>query len=109
MKATISRTTFMARGWVLGNLWGGGTGGYMAKTLYGDTFEEIKKQAEEGIKDGSLDSGMGYESLIGAKLRVVKTEIAEINGKEFSHDTVLRPLYIGNLTYKQKMFLARIK
>jgi hypothetical protein len=77
------KITYTAKGTVLGNHWGGGRGAYPTTIITGNSIEEIQEKAEKALKDGSLDSGMGYESLIGAVLDVeVKTQIT-VDDKPF--------------------------
>ena len=98
-----AKKEFTSKGLVYGNLWGGGRGAYSARRLTSDTFDGIIKQANGGLA-GSLDDGMGYESLIGAALII--TEISTIfkDGKEYKHyDASLH--FVGNLTPEDKDFL----
>ncbi|HEY4755804.1 MAG TPA: hypothetical protein VIH28_07115 [Ignavibacteriaceae bacterium] len=98
------KTSFKSTGTVLGNLWGGGTGAYPATKLTGKTKDEIIKQATKGL-DGSLDSGMGFERLLGAELIIVKTTTTVIEGKVFTCDEIEYE-FVGELTDKQKEFLS---
>ena len=98
------KTSFESKGTVLGLLWGGGTGAYPARKLTGKTKEDILKQATKGL-DGSLDSGMGFERLIGAELFITKITTTKIKGKEFTNKE-LEYEFIGELTDKQKVFLS---
>jgi hypothetical protein len=98
------KTTFKSTGLVLGNLWGGGTGAYRSIELSSDTREELIKQATNALNDGSLDSGMGYESLIGAILLVETIKTVEVDGEEFTRSE-FETEYIGNLTEEQQDFL----
>lgn len=94
-------------GFVYGNYWGGGEGAYAATIMESKTYEEAIEKANKALADGSLDSGMGFESLIGAALRVTTTTFIIFNKKRYSHnDTKL--VFIGNLTPKQKHFLRNI-
>src|SRR6476620_3874646 len=80
------KETYSATGIVLGNYWGGGKGTYSAKRLSGyASSEELLKKAEEMLKDGSLDAGMGYESLIGARLALTKTTTIVLDEQEFTN------------------------
>ena len=99
-----TKEKFESRGVVLGNLWGGGTGAYKAKTLKADTKEELIKQATEKLNDGSLDGGMGFESLIGAILDVETIETVEVNGKSFTHSEI-EIEFLGDLTEEEQDFL----
>jgi hypothetical protein len=97
-------TKFSAIGIVLGNTWGGGSGGYSTVVIEADTKEELLEIANKKLNDGSLDAGMGFESLIGAKLMIKKSETIEIDGKLFTH-TESEIELIGNLTDEQADFL----
>jgi hypothetical protein len=102
MKQKISYTS---NGRVLGNYWGGGSGSYAATSFHSDiSKEDLIKQNEEALKSGALDSGMGYESLIGALLIIeTRTEII-FEGKLYKnleHENY----FIGDLNEEQKEFL----
>jgi hypothetical protein len=96
---------YKAEGIVYGNYWGGGRGAYTSKPLEADTKEAIIEKAWRGLKDGSLDGGMGYESLIGALLTIEEIETVTVNAKEYNrseYDTI----YIGDrIKAKEKNFL----
>lgn len=77
---------YTSTGLVFGNCQGGGYAAYRARPLRANTKEELLAQATKGIEDGSLDSGMGYESLMGAVLNVVETETIVKDGKEYKHE-----------------------
>lgn len=94
---------YVAEGLVFGNLWGGGKGSYRSTKLTDTTLEGLLEQATKGL-DGSLDSGMGYESLIGALLDITTVTTAIIDGKEFiNKESEIR--FIGDLSDKQQDFL----
>ncbi len=94
---------FESRGLVYGNLWGGSQGGYEAKRLQVKTREELLEQAIKGL-DGSLDGGMGFESLIGALLEIKKITTIVVNGKTFTNEEI-EDVFIGDLTEEQQEFL----
>lgn len=96
--------SYDSTGLVFGNFWGGGRGSYPARKLHAETLEDLVKQAIDGL-NGSLDSGMGYESLIGAMLFVTKTTTIMAKKKPFSNEENLEPVFIGELTDEQKEFL----
>jgi len=86
------RKSYKITGLVLGNLWGGGSGRYPARTLRGTDKEKIIKEAEEALTDGSLDSGMGFESIYGAILSLTTISKINIDEKEFintSDETII--------------------
>ena len=92
-----------SEGIVFGNYWGGGRGSYAARKLYSDTKEELIEQANAGL-DGSLDAGMGYESLIGALLNITKVTTVVIDDKYFvNKESELE--FIGELTEEDQDFL----
>ena len=75
---------FKSSGFVYGNLWGGGRGAYPARKITAHTLEALTAEIDKGIKDGSLDSGMGYESLMGGVFDIETVTTATIKGKECS-------------------------
>ena len=96
---------YESTGLVYGNYWGGGQGAYAARRLKAATKEELLKQAKEGL-DGSLDDGMGYESLIGTILHITKITTTDIDGKEFVNKEY-ETEFIGELTEEQIDFLIK--
>ena len=105
---TKDKVTFTAKGYVLGNCWGGGIAGYTSRTITGTSLKDIKEQAIDGL-DGSLDSGMGFESLIGAKLHIRVDTTKVIGGKNYVNTEYKRPLFVGKMTRKERMFLLNIE
>ena len=95
---------YKAHGIVLGNYWGGGMGSYPAQIIYSSTKEDLINQANKKLKDGSLDSGMGFESLIGAVLvitTIIKIWIEDKDYLRFEYSDLI----IGDLTEEQIEFL----
>ena len=95
---------FIAKGIVAGNCWGGGVCGYATKRIEEDTEELLIKKAESMLRDGSLDSGMGFESLIGAVLDVEHVKTVEIDGEEYCNSEY-NLVSIGELTEEQNDWL----
>lgn len=91
-------------GLVLGNCWGGGEVAYESEKLRGKDKSYLIRKAKKMLDNGSLDSGMGYESLIGAWLRIRTITTTEIKGRAFERSDY-EDMLIGNLTDKQKSFL----
>jgi hypothetical protein len=106
MKTLTETVKYRSSGLVFGNYWGGGRGSYPAVKLSADTKEELIKKATEGL-DGSLDSGMGYESLIGALLNITKITTITYNGKEFTNEETEEE-FIGELTEEDQDFLIEV-
>lgn len=85
---------------------GRGRGSYAARPLEANTKEELLEQANKGL-DGSLDAGMGYESLIGALLNIIKITTIEIDGKDFVNKEY-ETEFIGTLTEEEEKFLEEV-
>lgn len=101
--------TFNAKGIVIGNLWDGGLGTYPSIKFNGfqtesDLYKEIRKQ----LKSGLLDSGMGYENLIGALMK-----IEEIRSMIYKRKTFIssrhREKFFGKISDLEKDFLEESK
>ena len=86
MKADMKtgETLFVAKGLVLGNLWGGGKGAYPTITISGESEEIVVAKAKIELKTGGLDSGMGFESLSGALLNIERIFMLDIDGLPFT-------------------------
>ena len=79
-------TKYSAQGSVIGNLWGGGKGIYVSKRLKNyDSKEELIKDLNKMLDDGSLDDGMGFESLTGAVLTITTKTSTLIDNKVFTN------------------------
>jgi len=98
--------SYHSKGIVLGNYWGGGSGTYTAREFTTYSLEELLKLNNKALKDGSLDSGMGYESLIGAIITVIITTKIVIEDKDF-YNTEEEEHYVGELTEEQIKFLEQ--
>ena len=99
--------TYKSTGIVLGNYWGGGQGSYEARSFNSDSLGELIELNQKALDNGSLDSGMGYESLICALLTIQTITTIEFEGKDFiniEYDTQC----IGDMTNEQLEFLASI-
>ena len=58
------KMTYKAKGMVLGNYWGGGSGAYSTILFETDSKEELLEKANKSLNDGSIDSGMGLSITI---------------------------------------------
>ena len=101
------KVRFKSTGYVLGNYWGGGRGSYPATKLEAPTKEALIEVAKKALENGGLDSGMGYESLIGARLDIVQITTVEIDGAEYTNNEY-ETEYIGKLTESQIDFLENL-
>jgi hypothetical protein len=95
---------YVATGLVYGKLWGGGNGAYPVRQLVADTKNLLLKEAKEALKGGSLDSGMGFESLKGAMLYIKEIETITVNNKIYRREDI-EYVFIGNLTESEQGFL----
>ena len=95
---------YKIKGYVYGNYWGGGKGAYVSESAEGDNLEQLMIEAKNALEDGSLDGGMGYESLIGAILDIQYIEKIEYKGKIY-HNSQYNIEFIGDLTEEEEEFL----
>ncbi len=98
------KKSYKATGFVLGNYWGGGTGAYPTIGFTADTKEELLEKAKVALEDGSIDSGMGYESLTGAILDITISTTIEFEGDEYVNEKYEFDT-VGELTDEQYDFL----
>lgn len=103
----MNTVKFKASGFVYGYYWGGGEGAYKAEDVEALTLEELEDRINDGIKKGWLDSGMGYESLIGAVMYVTRIETRIFKGREWHNEEENTGFY-GNLTECQIEFLENV-
>ncbi len=100
--------TYKATGIVLGNNWGGGVSGYAATEIGANSLREIREEIEKQLDSGSLDSGMGYESLIGAVMVIDTIDKREIDDKTFiAHD--YENEFFGDMTPEQEETLIEMQ
>lgn len=97
--------TYKATGIVLGNLWGSGIGSYPTCEIRATNRASLIQQIENGIEDGSLDSGMGFESLVGAVMTIDEIDSQKIDGKTFIAHNYENEMF-GDLTEEQEDFLS---
>ena len=98
------KKNYIARGLVYGNYWGSGRGAYKSETIEAPTLKKLLKTAKKMLEDGTLDSGMGYESLIGAIFNVEEVKTIRKNGKEY-HRSEYDIKIIGDLKEQEQNFL----
>jgi hypothetical protein len=94
------KKSYKATGLVLGNLWGGGQGAYPTIKLEADTKESLMEKAKVALDDGSIDSGMGFESLVGAVLDITEITTVEIEDEIFFNEKYIFDT-VGELTNEQ--------
>jgi hypothetical protein len=99
--------TFSASGFVYGYFWGGGEGAYPMRHITANSLDELLTKANNGISDGSLDSGMGFESLAGAMMLIKEETKTFIEGKPYIN-TEYSVEFIGELNDEQLDFLNEI-
>jgi hypothetical protein len=89
---------YHSSGFVLGDLWGGGSGFYPTKKFSADSLEELLELNKAALADGSLDSGMGFERLLTAKLNITTETSVVIEGEVFTNNQYHHE-YIGDEKY----------
>ena len=99
--------TFSASGFVYGYCWGGGEGAYKMKNITANSLDELLTKANNGIADGSLDGGMGFESLVGAMMLIKEETKTFIEGKPYIN-TEYSVEFVGELNDEQLDFLNEI-
>lgn len=98
------KKSYKATGFVLGNLWGGGQGAYRTIELEADTKEALMEKAKVALDDGSIDSGMGFESLVGAVLDITESTMVEIEDEIYINEKYIFDT-VGELTDEQYEWL----
>lgn len=78
----LIETKFYAEGYCWGKSWGGGEGGYEATQYEAKTMQELEEMINAGIKDGSIDGGMGFEQMLGARMSLRSVTVIEIADTE---------------------------
>lgn len=106
MTTTIQdkKTYYKAQGYVYGLLWGGGEGTYPSREIKSDNIDDLREQIMNGINNGSLDSGMGYQRLIGALMDITTITEIVIDDKVFKNYEY-QTEFFGDLSEAQQEFL----
>ena len=104
---------YYAEGYCWGKYWGGGEGGYEATHYEADSLEALKEMINVGIDDGSIDGGMGFEQMLGARMSlrsVTWVEIADSNGFDGEYQKVehFADETFGNLSDEAEECLTNI-
>lgn len=98
--------SYHSHGKVLGKYWEGGSGSYNTTVFTANSLEELLVLNNNALNDGSLDSGMGYKSLIGAILIItITTKIVFENEDYFNTKEDIE--FIGELNDEQTEFLEQ--
>ena len=93
---TKEKVHYNANGVVLGNLWVVEKAWYPARIYGGTNFTLMYSEIKEDFESGALDSGMGFESLEGAMMVIVKLTVIEYKGKEFVNKSS-RKMWFGKM------------
>lgn len=101
------KTTYSAKGLVYGNFWGGGRGSYPSEKVKAETLEELNNKINEGIEIGSLDSGFGFNGLIGAIMCIKIHREIEVDGLIFKNEEEVENYeFYGELSEEDRQFLS---
>lgn len=98
------KITYKAEGLVYGKYWGGGEGAYKAESYHADTLEKLTADIMKDIESGAIDSGMGYEKVLGAYMIIDTITDLDVDGKIFSN-VETDGQFFGDLDEKQQDFL----
>lgn len=79
---------YRAKGYVEGFGWGGGKVSCSANNVSADTKEDLYRKIREGIENGSLDSGFGFETLTGAVMEITTVRMVEIDGRTYHNEEI---------------------
>ena len=93
-----------ATGLVYGRNWEFTYNVYPSISFQNDSYEGLIAEANEALANESIDSGMGFESILGAMLNITCTTFIEIEENTFvNYEETIE--FIGNLTEEQQEFL----
>ena len=83
------KSTYSAKGLVVGRCWGGGLAGYPTVKYEGySSVENLLNLVRVQLRENrGIDSGMGFEKLVGVALHITETMSTMIGEKEFLHET----------------------
>jgi len=102
------KTSYSAKGYVVGIHWGEKVkSAYPSKEVKAETLEELKVKIEKGICDGTLDSGFGFQNLIGAYMRVTTHRTIEVEGFLFENTSCDYEFH-GQLSESDVEFLSSL-
>ena len=105
MKKTFE---YIAKGIVLGDLWGGGVATYRSKDYQNNDKDKLIATIENALKDGSLDSGMGFEELCGAIMTITTIKTIKIEGETFKNIEFEDIIFDENLSKEEATSLWEI-
>jgi len=98
---------YKAKGFVHGRYWGGGKGSYKANNVYAETKDALIKKINDGIANGTLDGGMGYETVLGAIMVITTITTITYEGKPYTNEET-EVEFFGNLSDDDKNFLDNV-
>ena len=99
-----TKEVWSATGLVYGIDWGFNYIAYPSISFQNDSYEGLLAEANKALANESIDSGMGFESIIGALLEITCETSIEIEENTFINYTKTT-VFIGDLTEEQQEFL----
>lgn len=103
----MKKTTYRTYGTCLGKLWGGGEGAYPTHIYTADDLDTLIKTVKAEVESGAIDSGMGFEKIIGTVMTIETTTTIEVDGQEYKNITYGdEEVVFGELTDKQVDFIT---
>lgn len=99
---------YNAVGYVLGNMWGGGTAIYESESFYGyRKLDTLKRKIRKKVKDGTIDSGFGFESVIGARMKIERIKLIRYNNSAYKN-VEENIMFFGKLNKQQQELLSNL-
>jgi len=87
---------YSAWGICVGNLWGGGQGSFLTRHYHNDDLETMKKEIQKDLRSGTIDSGMGFESMIRATMVIQKVTSIKYKEEIFKSFVEVEELFENN-------------
>ena len=81
----IPTVRFQAKGLACGTTWDGDEIIYPTIDYRSRSLEDLEDQINKGIEDGSIDSGMGFQKIIGALMTVTTISTVILDGKYYTN------------------------
>ena len=77
---------YQAQGVCIGRLWSFEDGAYPTIKFNNSNKDELYNEIEESVKSGSIDSGMGFESIRGALMTITTKTTITVDDKTFTNE-----------------------
>lgn len=101
------KVTYNASGLCYGAFWGGGEGSYKAIDFNGyESIDKLREDINAAVKSGAIDSGMGFQTMIGAGMNIIKVKsVTDDEGEEYFNTDEIDTEFFGDLNDEQQNHL----